>query len=183
MADTPRTQSELLSAFRDNVSNAITPQNMRDFVVSVPITTTSGGYGSLNSTASTLQALTVSVPSKITLVTTLLQSRNFDMPADNRLRYIGTDTGKFKVAINFSAFESTASADVFLFEIYKNGAATGIATRQGLDGTTADEAQSVVLGGMLELATNDYIEVFVTNETDSDDVTIESIQFDVFGVI
>lgn len=35
MTDTPRTQAELLSLFADNSSGAITPQDMRDFVVSV----------------------------------------------------------------------------------------------------------------------------------------------------
>jgi len=36
MVDTPRTQAAIQTLFADNTSGAITPQNLRDFVVSVP---------------------------------------------------------------------------------------------------------------------------------------------------
>src|SRR3990167_298437 len=102
-------------------------------------------------------------------------SFEFDNGGSNngRLRYTGRKTKLFHVACTIS-IASSGDADMFVFGIAKGGtvvAATKILNKI----TTALDTQSTALHGYISLATNEYIELYVGNTTDGDDLTIKSI--------
>jgi hypothetical protein len=95
----------------------------------------------------------------------------FTMPSDNRLTYTGTETRKFRVTATCSV-TSASDAQLLGFALAENGAVADKTTIQRHFVTGANEA-AMTLHGLFELAENDYIELFVTNETDTNAVTVE----------
>jgi len=124
----------------------------------------------------TSAATTISVvntPVKVAGTTTLDENFRFDddTGTDNRLRYIGTKTRKFNVSANISAL-SASNNIVFSWYIAKNGVTNSNHRTQNKQGTSADIG-AVTVSGIVELATNDYIEVYVENNDDTTNVTAE----------
>ena len=96
---------------------------------------------------------------------------DFTMPASNRLLYGGTDTRKFYVTFHFSA-TTAGTNDNLGFALAENGTVSDKTKIKRYVSTGADEGAGAV-HGLFELATGDYIEVFVTNHDDTATVTIE----------
>jgi|1_EtaG_2_1085319.scaffolds.fasta_scaffold00140_40 hypothetical protein len=104
-------------------------------------------------------------PEKAAGTTTLIPSTFFDMPADNRLRYTGITTTKFIMTASISV--SCANNNKFINAYFaKNGAVLPETKIQRKIANGADVGE-LGLTGTVELATNDYIEVWVENETDA----------------
>lgn len=120
---------------------------------------------------------------------TLGTSQNFDMPVNGRLRYTGTKTAYFHLGCTLSMSGAGAN-DVFSGVLYKNGTVnTNLEYTAGTElsaGTitrkmgAASDAGSTAIHVMTQLSTNDYIELAIKNETDTDDITIEHVNL--FGV-
>ncbi|MCC7147140.1 MAG: hypothetical protein IT443_11900 [Phycisphaeraceae bacterium] len=156
MPDTPRTKAALATLLADNTSGDISPQDLRDFLESMDLPY---GEAYISSSAST------SFPddttwTKISGTTTLGEASDFDMPASNRLRYTGAATRKFVVSIAFS-FNDDGSG-LPLFRIAKNGTTAakseaGVPASWGFGGETA---WAGCLQCIVELATNDYVELY-----------------------
>lgn len=107
--------------------------------------------------------------------TTLNGFNNFDNGGSNngRLRYIGDKTMTFHTACTISIVPAGA-ADTFVFGVAKNGvvqAASKVLVKVINAGDTASTAMHL----MVELAHNDYLEMFVGNTTDADDLTLKSL--------
>jgi hypothetical protein len=119
-------------------------------------------------------ATTIAVGStfyKVAGTTTLGHAHEFDMPANNRLRYTGAFTRAAHIGCTLSVSSGTAN-QVIQCKIYKNGSAiTGslIETKLGSGGDVTSTAIHV----MAEMATNDYIELYVANITAANDVTVK----------
>lgn len=116
--------------------------------------------------------------------TTTLTSDSFEFDnggADNgRLRYTGTDTKMFHVACTIS-FAPVAANDVFVFGVAKDG--TVIASSKVLNKVaTGGDTQSTAMHVMVSLATNEYLELYVGNTTDTDDLNIKSINLFAMGI-
>jgi hypothetical protein len=94
--------------------------------------------------------------------------------SDNgRLRYTGATTKMFHVACTLSIAPAAAN-DTFVLGIAKGG--TVIATSKVLQRVlAAADTQFSALHVMVELATNEYLELYVGNITDADDLTVKSL--------
>ena len=120
-----------------------------------------------NATATTVSA--TSTDYKVSGTTTLESiSQKFTMPTDNRLTYGGAITRDFRVLVN-AALES-GNNNVLGIYIAKNGTvltnSSNFCTTSSSGKADNNTSQTVV-----DLATNDYLEVFVSNETGTNNIT------------
>jgi len=179
MPDIQRTLSDLLTnLFGDGQSaGAITPQDVRDAIVSL-----SPPYGGMFFTVPA--ATTIATPGtmvKSAGTTTLTNARDFTSPVDNRLTYTGVPDRHMHIAMSFSLTTVGTNDDVSI-AVAKNGVviAHSKLTRfmsTGLDhGSTATHADMV-------LSTDDFLELFVTNEDAAADVTIQQGYMFAVGMI
>lgn len=100
--------------------------------------------------------------------------------ADNgRLRYIGSATRMFHCASTLS-FGGNAN-DTLCLAIAKNGTVIP-ESRAIMKMAAGGDARSTALHQMVELGTNDYIELFVANLTDADDPTVFTMNLFAMGV-
>lgn len=169
MADTQRSLAALRLLLADNVTGAISEQDLRDFLesmrdphgqlyISTPAATTVSGAGTFVKAAG---------------VTTLESSPYlFDMPADNRLRYTGLVSTHVNVMASLSFSLSTGHRDVISAAIYKNGTLIPGTTITTDSAPSAGVQRNMAIFGNTEMAPNDYLEVWVTDETDTDSITL-----------
>lgn len=107
---------------------------------------------------------------------------NNDMEFDNggsnngRLRYTGTTTKTFHVAVTMSGTPANAN-DVFVFGVAKNG--TVQAASKVLGSSSGTQFSSIHL--MVSLATNDYLELYVGNTTAGRNFTAKSLNIFAMG--
>ena len=114
--------------------------------------------------------------------TTLDNDKEFDNGGadDGRLRYIGATTRSFHVACTISVAPASAN-DTFVFGVAKNGTVLA-ASKVLIQATTAAGIRSTAMHAMVSLATNDYLELFVGNTTDTDDCTVHSLNIFAMGM-
>lgn len=106
----------------------------------------------------------------------------FDNGGSNngRLRYTGAITKMFHVACTISIAPASAN-DVFVLGVAKGG--TVIASSKILQKVAvAGDTQSTALHVMAELATNEYLELYVGNTTDADDLVIKTLNLFALGM-
>ena len=164
---TQRTKAELDTLLADNTTRAITPSVIRDFLESVACTS-----GSLYVTTPT--ATTIITPGtfvKAAGTTTIVSgAHRVDMPSNNRLRYTGVPTVHIHLVANLSV--SCASDNQLLsFDIYKNGVNVDHSQMEHKIGTGAD-VQIMAIHADMDMATNDYVELWTTNQTSTGAVTV-----------
>lgn len=130
------------------------------------------GGGFYVSTAAETSISTVNTPVKAAGTTTTTQLDNFDTNSlDNRLRYTGSITRSFQVVCSVSM--TTASNNkVTAIYIAKNGSVETASEIQRLVGTGSDVG-ALATSTYLTLATNDYVELWVENQTDATNMTVE----------
>ncbi len=178
MVDTERTLADLLTIFADGQgAGSITEQDMRDLIVSlVP------AYGSMYiSTAIETSIATISTPVKALGTTTAgVALRDFTHAA-NRLTYTGVPDRAFIITVSLS-LTAVANDQVLAFHIAKNGAVLAASEIQRKAAKGADVgAASVVVE--VELATNDYVELWVENTSGNTDLTVEFMNFEIRGIL
>ena len=106
-----------------------------------------------------------------TTLETAPAASEFTMPTDNRLTYAGTNTRKFWVSFTFSA-KCGGTNQLLGFALAQGGTVEDKTIIYRQVSTGADEGAGAV-HGLLELATSDYVEVWVTNNTSTNTVTLE----------
>lgn len=149
MADTSRTLAALQTLLADNTSNAISPQDIRDFLVSAM-----GGYGMISTTgASTAQGMTTSF-AKLTTFTANGISNNTTPDHTNDQITVGV-AGDYEV--RFIIHATGASATTFTFAPSVNG--TESTVYQFPHTTTGTESFYVTGAAYLTLAASDVITV------------------------
>lgn len=135
---------------------------------SITNTTYAAGYSMQdNSTATTISVAGTAV--KIAGTTTANTINQKFTHSDNRLTYVGAKTGVWKIdsPVSFTSGNNKRIG----FYIAKNG--TVIPTSEmyrTTSGTSA--AASLSVQALVQLSTNDYIELWVENETDTTSVTV-----------
>lgn len=114
--------------------------------------------------------------------TTLNNDKEFDNGGANngRLRYTGATTRTFHVACTISIAPAAAN-DTFVFGVAKNGTVIA-ASKVLIQCTTASGVRSTAMHIMVSLATNDYLEMFIGNTTDTDDCTVHSLNLFAMGM-
>ena len=107
-------------------------------------------------------------------VTTLNNDSLFEMSANGRLTYVGVQTRTFHTACTISFDGEGASTNVYVFGIAKTG--TMLTASKVLTSIAAvGDIESTALHVMVTLSTNDYLELFVGNMTDTDDITVKTL--------
>ena len=135
-------------------------------------TPASGEIHISSSAATTISA--ANTPTKAAGTTTLETTPaavGFSMPANNRLRYDGTETKKFQVTVTFTATSASAN-QLLAFHLAENGTVNP-KTEIGRYVQTANQEGAGGIVGLFELATDDYVEVFVENKTGANNITLE----------
>lgn len=186
MTDTYKTLSQLLTTmFQDGQSvGAITPQDMRDLIISaaqVPY----GGMHTLTSLETTIN--TASVYEKGNCTSQISNLRNFDMPDNNRLRYIGTIPYHMHIACSIS-MKTAGNGKLASFKLFHFDDSVG--SGAVIDGSQvnrfvsvgADEG-STALHWDVVLDTNDYLELHVANLTDNTNITISNFYMFAVGML
>lgn len=181
MADTRRTLSDLQTLLADNTTGAISAQDIRDVLFSA-----SPPHATMYITSPA--ATTVSQTStyvKVAGTTASTYLKEFDMPANNRLRYIGTPVIHVHCAITVDV--TTASNNQLAsFRIAKNGVATGDdAVASTVDHKTgaSTDVISTALHYDTMMSYGDYLELFCANETTASNMTIPHMYFFVLGML
>jgi hypothetical protein len=167
MADTKRSLAAVLALLADNIAKAISPQDLRDAVVSL-----SPSFGSMYfSTPAETSITDQSTPTKAAGTTTSVSLSGFDMPANNRLRYTGSPDRHMHIACSLS-FTAAANNKLIGLSIAKNGNSLVHSEVRRLVSTGADEGATALHADVM-LSTNEYLEVFVSNETDTANLTVQ----------
>jgi hypothetical protein len=144
-----------------------------------PISIADGGTGVTQSTygeyyISSITATSIGTTGtfvKVNGTTTAGFLSNFTHPASNRLTYTGTATRKFLVAAALS-FHGTGTND-YKFAFHKNTSSLLSPSIISTTGAGAGDLAHVSIQTIVELATNDFIEVFVTNADATNSATID----------
>lgn len=171
MADTNRSLSALQALLADNNAGDISPQDVRDFLFSMkrPMGSyyiTSASQTSISSQSTPVKAAGTTALSDNTV------AYLFDMPANNRLRYTGTPDIHAHIAISTSM--TTASNQKLVeLSVYKNGTTQLAHSIVRRFVSTGADVGSTALHADVMLSTNDYIELWVANETDDTNLTIQ----------
>lgn len=179
MADTQRTLSALLtSLFVDGqAAGAITPQDIRDLIVSF-----SPSYGGLWFSGWVQTPIaTPGTMVKSLGTTTLTNARNVTMPINNRLVYTGVPDRHFHVSCSVS-FTTLGAADDLSIAIAKDGVVVDHSKLTRFTSSATDRG-STALNADLTFSTNEYIEIFVTNEDATEDVAIQQGYLFMMGML
>jgi len=130
--------------------------------------------GNLYLTASTNTTFSgTDVPTKVLGTTTAASLFRVTSPANNRLTYAGTKSKRFQVIGSLSV-TSQAANKYFSFYIVKNGVVLQ-ESKQAMRLSSGVDKGSVTLSCTIQLAANDYVEVWVENNSDNSYVTIETL--------
>lgn len=131
----------------------------------------SGGYfWSAQGTAAVAVAMTY-VKVSTAASTTSIRAENFTIDANNRATYTGASTQTFRVSYSVSMTSESPNETVH-FRIAKNG--TPIAgSEQHRKVAAAADSGALSCEYFVELVTNDYVELWATNEDSTDDVYVD----------
>lgn len=174
---TQRSYSELIALLPDNTSGLISPSDMRDVVDSVrqphaglyestPVNTTIAVPGTYYKAAGTFIA----------------QPHSNLMTADTtgRITYNGISDRHFHIVCSISMTCASNNQDL-AFRIAKNGVTDESSEGDRKVGTGSDVG-AIAIHADLQLATNDYIELFVTNKTSTALVTLTNMYLFIVGM-
>ena len=102
--------------------------------------------------------------------TTASETSNFTITTDNRATYTGGTTQKFIVSYQFTC--TGQNNQIAAFRIAKNGTTIAGSEVARKIGTGLDEGATAV-HFIVELATNDYVELWATNQDGTGNVFVE----------
>jgi hypothetical protein len=131
----------------------------------------SGNLYISSATSTTFSAINTST--KILGTTTAASLFRVTSPANNRLTYSGTKSKRFTVICSLSSI-ATGNNKNFTFYIAKNGVVLP-ESKQYMKCSSQVDRGSITLSCTALLTTNDYIEVWVENNTDTTSISIESL--------
>ena len=185
MADTVRSISDLLTnLFQDGQAVAsITAQDMRDLIVSLE--DDHGGMYLSATAATTIAVAGTFVKAAGTTTITPGASSSITMPANNRITYdaaaVGLPTRHFVIDVDVSMTAAGNNKDVRI-AIAKNGTVLTGSDIERRVGTGSDKG-AMSTGFNVEMASTDFIEVFITNDTDTVSLTLTKMAVSVSGFI
>ena len=178
MADTARTLAALQTLLADNATGDISAQDLRDMLVSLQ-----NDHGEMSVTS----AIETSIASADTfypvLGTQALSSdaQNFTMPTNGRLTYTGNEVRTFHIAVSLSIV-SAGNNKVYEFTVGKNGSALTAPTQARKIATGADVG-STALHAFTTMDTNDYLELMISNTTDTTNATLNYANLFAMGML
>lgn len=134
------------------------------------------GFGFLSVASSALTTINTQGTFEVAAATTFQaeDATNFSVPSATSCstRYNGTATKKFKVSIKTSV-TMPANNKIAVLAVGKNGSAISETEQKHHYDKTGTDEVGMAAEGIIELATNDTIEVMVANDTDTTDITLD----------
>ena len=106
-------------------------------------------------------------------VALLSGSEQFDNPSGHQLRYIGAETRLFHCGCTVSYATAAGQNQLVGLRLAKSG--TSIATSEIRDVCATNDVDSTAIHEVIELATNDYLEIFVTNHSGTNGVKVNGL--------
>lgn len=184
MADTDRSIADILALFPDNSTGAVSPQDLRDMVVSLQT-----AYGDMyvsSALATTLGTTGTAVKAGGTTTAGILQ--DFSMPTDNRLRYDGAATRAVHAVATATILSTAVSQDITAYIYhYDNSSTSGAVVAKSAAAhslsTVASEPHAITVQAQVEMDTNDYLEFWLANDTSSQNVTAQNMNLVARGVV
>jgi len=172
MVDTVRTKAEILALMADNTVGAISPQDIRDLIETL---TPSNGRISTDTPAPT----TITTPGTYYKAagTTVGggDATGMTESTTNRLTYTGTPTRHFNV-IAVATLSAIGSDQIVGVKVAHQGVVID-ASKTRMIIKASGNAISITCHIDVHLATDEYIEVWITNETSTGAVTVENLYF------
>lgn len=184
MADTKRTITALTdNLFQDGQADgAITPQSMRDLIVSFQ-----AEWGMLYvSSPATTGAVVADTYELATGTSSAIGTPvRYTVSNANRLTYNGTPNRTAIVVCSVSLeLDSAATDDELGLEIHKNGTLITGTTMVGYaNATTATAVNITTFAIVPDLSTNDYIEPFIANVDTTSAITPRTLVMGVFNLV
>ena len=183
MVDTVRTKADLVAnIFQDGQSaNSITANDIRDLIVSLQ-----PSFGECSMQGNTSATTIASAGAYVKIAGTTALSGNellFDNNSTDtgRLRYIGAPNRlvTFSAAISFSAASNNQVVSYKAWHYDTSGTSGALidASLVSRKVTASGELGAVLVQGSALLSVNDYIEIHVTNETSTANVTVDDFNF------
>lgn len=165
-ADTIRSRSDILTLFADNTSGSITPQDLRDSVVSEAV----HGVMYISNNTATTQSLTASTPVVINwLSESVYNGVTLDATTNDRITV--STAGKYLIACQVSM--TSSSAATFEYHARVNGAASWPGFHRKVP---INDVGSGMFLGVLDLSANDYVDIEVESDTNTT-LTVRDGQF------
>ena len=128
-------------------------------------------FGSCYFSTTALTSLSANTPAKAAGTTTAMQLGDFTT-TNNRLTYTGATTRTFQVGFAGTSSKGGGGSTLGIYSIYKNGSAIpGILATRTIANATDRGAFGML--GQIQLAQNEYIELWLETDT-GDDLTIEA---------
>ena len=97
----------------------------------------------------------------------------FTMPSNNRLTYGGTATKKFLVTATITVETAVSAPNQLLGLHLAEGGTVNTHTTIERFVVTEQQKGALAIQGMFELATNEYVEVWISNETAGNNATVD----------
>jgi len=180
MADTKRTLDGVLALYTDNKDGLITFQAHRDLAVSfAPCYGRISQQGNASETSITDSESYFLVNFSLTVLHS--EVNDFDMPANGRLRYTGNPDRVAHITVNLSIDLGGNNIGVH-FKLGKNGTPDAETEMEYHKGSASTEPE-ISLSMLTSLSTNDYIELFISNHTNTDNVTVDYFSMTAFAHI
>lgn len=170
MADTPRSLSALQALLADNTSGDISPQDIRDFLVS-----SLGVYGSIYCVDAVTQQ---DNPDTGALLTCFTNNGNANGTTPDHTNDNITIDVAGNYDIYFQASFSGTSGSEFQFKLRKGGVEQNYGCTRTL-GTGGDSGSASFLAPAVSLIVNDIVTIWVEADGATDDLTVKDAQFSV----
>jgi len=170
----------------DNTQGLVSPEDVRELNKNIIASgqTPFGGFHLSAEVETVIATISTFVKAAGTTVVTP-NSVQFTMPSDNRLQYIGLlDNRTFVIGISISMI-AASNNQLINFIIAKNGSVVdteSLTTIQERTHGTGSEISSISVIGHMTLSEDDFIELFISNESGTANVTIKRINFTVVGL-
>ena len=171
MSDTPRTLATLLGLLADNTSGNITPQVMRDLLVSLYPSRGQLELAPGGSAATTFTGTGVYTPvAGTTVLDAGVGTANVTMPANGQLRFTKAVTEVVLATANLEVLPA-ANNKRYTFTFAKNGTAIPELAITTFYGNLSGNPAAAMLSGFITMAENDILSVVAKNDTDTTAIT------------
>ena len=180
MAETQRSLAEILTLLADNTQGNISPQDIRDMVISI-----SSVHGKQYFTGSTTETIISTSGTYVKIAGTTIG--NLSDPASvnttstsNRLVYTGVSTRHFLINATVSLRTTGTNQEVDA-KLYYNGIEM-VDTEAHVTIKAGGDLATLSIHGDIVMNTNDYIEVWVTNDTSTNNIVVEDLYLFMSGM-
>lgn len=127
-------------------------------------------YGHFRFTTPAITTLSAAAPAKAAGTTVAGELGEFTHTANNRLVYDGLTTRAFAVFVSLALLKDTGGNSAVTIHVYKNGSSVGSFP---LTINNATDDMPMTWCGTTELATDDYLEIWLETDT-GDDLTVRA---------